>query len=109
MCAVNYRLLKAHQLECLSLMTGQASHHTLEKNRNDSRVNCLHKYALKAAVSPVRAGFWDPPHLNAFEGPPGADCHVDVAAPVGVEALSGSRALGTHSPTGVKNPFFGCA
>lgn len=61
-----------------------------------------------AAALPVGASFRDPPHLNAFEGPSGADCHVDVAVPVGVEALSGCWAFRARSPTGMENPFFGC-
>lgn len=69
---------------------------------------CAERLYTLASVLPVGASFWDPPHLNAFEGPSGAYCHVDVAVPVRVEALSGSRAFGAHSPTGMKNPFFGC-
>lgn len=57
---------------------------------------------------PEGASFLDPPHLNAFERPSGANCHVDVAVPVGVEALCGSWAFRAHSPTGMKDPFFGC-
>lgn len=71
------------------------------------RLCALRLYTLATAV-PVGATFLNPPHLNAFEGPLGAYCHVDVAFPVGVEALSGSRAFRSHSPTGMKNPFFGC-
>lgn len=67
----------------------------------------LRLYTLATAV-PVGAGFLDPPRLNAFEGPSGAYCHVDIAVPVGVEALSGSRAFRSHSSTGMENPFFGC-
>lgn len=67
----------------------------------------LRLYTL-ATVVPVGASFLDPPRLNAFEGPSGAYCHVDIAVPVGVEALSGSRAFRSHSSTGMKNPFFGC-
>lgn len=55
---------------------------------------------------PVGARFWDLPHLNAFVRPSGADCHVYIAAPVGVKTLGGSRALRAHGPTGVENPFF---
>lgn len=71
------------------------------------RLCALRLYTLATAV-PVGATFLNPPHLNAFEGPLGAYCHVDFAVPVGVEALSGSRAFRSHSPTGMKNPFFGC-
>lgn len=46
--------------------------------------------------------------MNAFEGPPGAHRHVDVAVLVGVEALDGSRALGADGTAGVENPFLSC-
>lgn len=65
------------------------------------------RYNLATAV-PVSATFLNSPLLNAFEGPLGAYCHVDVAVPVGVEALSGSWAFRSHCPTGMKNPFLGC-
>lgn len=80
------------------------------ENVSKGKVLCLcalRLYTLATAL-PVGASFLDPPHLNAFEGPSGANCHVDVAVPVGVEALSGSWAFRAHSPTGMKNPFFGC-
>lgn len=72
-----------------------------------SGVCALWFYPLGTPV-PVGATFVNPPHLNAFERPLGSHCHVDVTVPVEVQALCGSRALRSHSPTGMKNPFFGC-
>lgn len=63
------------------------------------------KLYTQAAALPVGASFLNKPHLDAFEGPTGADCHVDVAVPIGVEALRGSRAFRAHTATGMKNPF----
>lgn len=57
---------------------------------------------------PVGAALLNPPHLDALEGPLGADRHVDVAVPVGVVALAGGRAFGSHRPAGVEDPLFGC-
>lgn len=60
-----------------------------------------------ATASPEGAALLDLPHLDAFEGPLGAHRHVDVALPVGVEALAGGRTLGSHRPAGVESPHLG--
>lgn len=60
-----------------------------------------------AAALPVGAALLDPPHLDAFEGPLGAHCHVDVTVFVEVEALAGGGAFGSHRPAGVENPHLG--
>lgn len=57
---------------------------------------------------PVGAALHHLPLLDAFERPLRANCHAHVVFPVGIEALGGSRAFGSHGPAGVKDPFFGC-
>lgn len=61
-----------------------------------------------ATPVPVGTAFFNLPPLNAFQWPLRGNCHTDIALPVGIEALSGSRAFRSHGPAGVKDPFFGC-
>lgn len=61
-----------------------------------------------ATAVPVGPAFRNLPLLNAFQRPLSGNCHTDIALPVGIEALSGRRALRSHGPAGVKDPFFGC-
>lgn len=57
------------------------------------------------SVLPVAASFWDPPHLNSFQKTPGSYCHINIAVPVGIDALTWCWAFRSCSSTGVKDPF----